>query len=149
MSIKLDFRNQKYMIERSLYYSTYAIRGQSQKGNWQFKFNRVYVISILDFNLRSALNSIGEIITWVGLCDIRSGAQISDRLSLIFLEMRNFTKSLDECETHFDKWLYLIRHLSTLKTVPAALQHRIFKRIFDMAKIGEMTRDEYLESKSE
>jgi hypothetical protein len=59
--------------------------------------------------------------------------------------MRNFTKSLDECETHFDKWLYLIRHLSTLKTVPAALQHNIFKRTFDMAKIGEMTREEYLE----
>jgi hypothetical protein len=59
--------------------------------------------------------------------------------------MSNFTKSLDESITHFDKWLYLIRHLSTLKTVPAALQHNIFKRTFDMAKIGEMTREEYLE----
>jgi hypothetical protein len=32
-----------------------------------------------------------------------------------------------------------------LKTEPSALQHRIFKRIFDMAKIGDMTQENYLE----
>ena len=128
--VEMQVSYQKYMVERSLYYATFPIRDQAPKGSWDFSYSRVYVISILDFNMRSRFSGTGEVVTWVGLCDVHSGQLLSDRLSLIFLEMRNFTKLLDECETHFDKWLYLIRHLSTLKTVPAALQHNIFKMYF-------------------
>jgi len=69
---------------------------------------------------------------------------MSDRLVLIFLEMRNFVKSEEELQTNMDKWLYLLRHLGRLTGMPAALQGRIFKEIFTIAKISAMDTQEYI-----
>ena len=62
---------------------------------------------------------------------------------LIFLEMRNFTKREDELQTHMDKWLFLLRNLGQLTQRPKALQERIFKKIFTIAKISAMDTKEY------
>jgi len=62
---------------------------------------------------------------------------------LIFLEMRNFTKSEEELQTNMDKWLYLLRHLGRLTSRPAALQGYIFDKIFTIAEISAMDTREY------
>ena len=57
--------------------------------------------------------------------------------------MRNFTKREDELKTHMDKWLFLLRNLGQLTSRPKALQERIFKKIFSIAKISAMDTKEY------
>ena len=57
--------------------------------------------------------------------------------------MRNFTKREDELKTHMDKWLFPLRNLGQLTRRPKALQERIFKKIFSIAKISAMDTKEY------
>ncbi|MCH8495968.1 MAG: PD-(D/E)XK nuclease family transposase, partial [Balneolales bacterium] len=45
--------------------------------------------------------------------------------------------------THMDKWLFLLRNLGQLTSRPKALQERIFKKIFTIAKISAMDTKEY------
>lgn len=46
-------------------------------------------------------------------------------------------------ETMADKWLYALKNLPRLLERPAALQERIFKKFFDVAEIGNLSKEEY------
>ena len=70
-----------------------------------------------------------------------------DKLTFIYLEMPNFKKAESELETDFDKWMYVLRHLPYLQNRPAALQERIFKKLFESSgdcplRCGEKARYE-------
>ncbi len=56
--------------------------------------------------------------------------------------MPKFTKSLDQLETHFDKWLFLLKHLAELTDRPQPLQERVFNELFDTAEIANFSRVE-------
>ncbi|MEM0939726.1 MAG: PD-(D/E)XK nuclease family transposase, partial [Bacteroidota bacterium] len=46
-------------------------------------------------------------------------------------------KKLDELETRFDKWLYILRNLHKLDRVPGKLKERIFEQLFETAEIAK------------
>lgn len=59
--------------------------------------------------------------------------------------MPKFNKGEDELETMFDKWLFVLRNLSSLLERPRALQERVFDRLFETAEIAKFTRTELTE----
>ena len=65
-----------------------------------------------------------------------------DKLTFLYLEMPKFTKKEDELETMYDKWLFVLHNLSRLMARPAALQERIFTRLFEQAEIARYTPEE-------
>ena len=56
--------------------------------------------------------------------------------------MPHFTKTEEELETTYDKWLYVLKHLPTLQDRPLKLQERIFQKLFETAEIAKFTREE-------
>ena len=56
--------------------------------------------------------------------------------------MPKFNKTVDELETRFDKWLYVIRNLNKLDKVPDKLRERIFDKLFETAEIANFTPDQ-------
>ena len=56
--------------------------------------------------------------------------------------MPHFTKTEEELETTYDKWLYVLKHLLTLQDRPLKLQERIFQKLFETAEIAKFTREE-------
>ena len=47
--VELQKSRQTYFKDRALYYATFPIREQAEKGDWNFKLTAVYCIAILDF----------------------------------------------------------------------------------------------------
>ena len=45
----------------------------------------------------------------VKLTDIDTHKVFYDKLTFIYLEMPKYNKTIDQLETRFDKWLYVIR----------------------------------------
>jgi len=74
--------------------------------------------------------------------DTKTGEVFYDKLCYVYLEMPKFTKTEEELETLFDKWLYAIRHLPTLMNRPQALQEKIFQRLFEAAEIAKFNKQE-------
>ena len=58
------------------------------------------------------------------------------------MEVAKFNKSEDELETDLDKWLYLLKNMSTLLERPAALRDRVFGRLFDVAEYARLDDEE-------
>ena len=78
----------------------------------------------------------------VKLVDVDDKHVFYDKLTFLYLEMPKFTKKEDELETMFDKWLFVLHNLSRLMARPAALQERIFTRLFEQAEIARYTPEE-------
>jgi hypothetical protein len=65
-----------------------------------------------------------------------------DKLKFIYLELPKFTKTIDQLSSHFDKWLFLLKHLYELEDHPAALQGQVFQRLFEVAEIAQFSPTE-------
>jgi predicted transposase/invertase (TIGR01784 family) len=78
----------------------------------------------------------------VKLTDIETKKVFYDKLTFIYLEMPKFNKTLDELETRFDKWLYVLKNLNRLDRVPDRLRERIFEKLFEVAEIARFTPEQ-------
>ncbi|MBS9780535.1 MAG: PD-(D/E)XK nuclease family transposase [Moraxellaceae bacterium] len=141
--VELQKSKQKYFKERALYYSTFPIIEQAKRGSdWNFELNAVYTIAILDFTFDDD-EAEDKYLYNVKLTEQETKKVFYDKLTFIYLAMPNFTKTLVELETHFDKWLYIFKNLHRLQEIPTKLQEEIFLKLFDVAEVAQFTRDEY------
>ena len=138
--VEMQNREQPFFKKRSIYYASKAIARQGEKGvKWAFNIRSVYFVSFLNFTL----DDIGsEFRTDVALADLKTKQQFSEDLRLIYLQLPYFTKSADECETDFDRWIYVLKHMEALNRLPWAAQSPIFKRLEEVAEISKLTTEE-------
>lgn len=139
--IEMQRGEQQFFKDRSLYYSTFPIREQGRKGNWDYELKAVYVIGILNFTFDD--DSQGYFHHRVQLMDVNTKAVFYDKLTFVYLEMPKFNKKEEELNSMFDKWLFVLRNLSRLMERPRALQERIFTKLFEAAEIAKFTKEQY------
>lgn len=139
--IEMQRGEQQFFKDRSLYYSTFPIREQSRKGNWDYELKAVYVIGILNFTFDDGTPDYFH--HHVQLMYVNTKRVFYDKLTFIYLEMPKFNKGEDELEGMFDKWLFVLRNLSRLLERPRALQERVFQKLFEAAEIAKFTKTQY------
>jgi predicted transposase/invertase (TIGR01784 family) len=141
--VELQKAKQNYFKDRSVYYSTFPIQQQAEKGEWDFKLTAVYTIGILDFVFDEDKSESAVFHHEVKMVDINTQKIFYDKLTYIYLEMPKFNKSEDELETHFEKWLFVLKNLHKLTNRPSKLQEKIFSQLFEQAEIAQFDESEY------
>ena len=137
--VELQKTKQKFFKDRTVYYSTFPIREQAKLANWDFELKAVYTIAILDFVFDEDVDEPEKFRYDVKLQDIDNNKIFYNKLTFIYLEMPKFNKNIDELETRFDKWLYIIKNLSQLDKIPETLRESIFEKLFKTAEIAKFT----------
>ena len=140
--VEMQKGEQQFFKDRSIYYSTFAIREQAPKGEWDYGLKSIYTIGIQNFCFNNGDNDYYH---EVKLMDTRTKEVFYDKLTFIYLEMPKFTKTEEQLETLFDKWLFAIRNLATLMERPRALQEKIFQHLFEAAEIAKFRPEERYE----
>ncbi len=129
---------QEFFKDRTVYYSTFPIREQAQRGgDWDFHLNAVYTIGLLNFNFAEGLANARRWHHEVKLMEVDTHEVFYDKLTYIYIEIPKFDKREDELVTMYDKWMYVLKNLSALMDRPAALQERVFTRLFEQAEISK------------
>lgn len=142
--VELQKTKQKFFKDRTIYYSTFPIQEQAKKGSeWDFGLEKVYAIAILDFEFDDDKKYPNKFRYDVKLKELEIDEVFSDKLNFIYLEMPKFDKEVDELETRFDKWLYLIKNLHKLDRIPEKLKEKIFLKLFETAEIAKFSQQEY------
>ena len=139
--VEMQRGEQQFFKDRSLYYATFPIREQAQRGDWDYELQRVYVIGILNFRIDGTRPD--QYSHEVQLTDNATGEVFYDKLTFIYLEMPKFNKPVDGLESMFEKWLFVLKNLSRLLERPAALQERVFTKLFNAAEIAKFTKEDY------
>ena len=132
-----------FFKDRSLFYSTFPIREQAKRGDWDFRLTPIYMIAILDFQYDEQEEK-QKFLRSVKLKD-QDGDVFYDKLNFKFLQMPLFTKEENELETHFDKWIYFLKKLEGFDEIPSILKEPIFEKAFRIAEIANMTASQYAE----
>ncbi len=141
--VELQKAKQNYFIERTIYYSTFPIREQAEKGQWNYKLNAIFCIGILDFTFDDYESEPekSEVMHTINLKN-QHGKVFYEKLTYIYLEMPNFRKKENELVTRLDKWLYFIRNLEDFESIPTIFKDKVFIEAFEKAELAKFDTEE-------
>lgn len=138
--VEIQKAKQNFFKDRSVYYSTFPIQEQALKGDWNYKLAPVYAVGVLDFVFAEDRAS-SKVMHMVQLKD-EDCRVFYDKLTFIYIELPNFRKSIDELDSHFDKWMFVLKNLAALSERPQLLKEEIFSELFEVAAIANFTSEE-------
>lgn len=141
--VEMQKAEQKFFKDRTIYYSTFPIQEQARNKDrfWDFELKAVYTIGILDFVFEES--EPAKYRHDVKLTEQETHKVFYDKLNYIYLEMPKFEKTEKELETHFDKWMFVLKNLPKLDRIPVELKEKIFLKLFETAEIAKLNPDEY------
>jgi predicted transposase/invertase (TIGR01784 family) len=140
--VELQKSKQNFFKDRTVYYSTFPIREQAKRADWDYELKAVYTIAILDFVFDSDKSEAEKFRYDVKLTDIETRKVFYDKLTFIYLEMPKFNKNVEELQTRFEKWLFVIKNLNKLERIPEKLKEQIFEKVFEAAEIARFTPEQ-------
>lgn len=144
--VEMQNAYQTYFKDRSLYYATFPIREQAQKGEgWNYKLKHVYIVALLNYDMSDPAFSDDTINHDIGLLDKQTHRVFNDKLTFKYVEISKFNKRIEELKTNYDKWLFVLQNLSRLDCQPEYLKTAVFNRLFAEAEIAKFTRAELRE----
>jgi len=103
--VEMQKAKQNYFKDRSVFYASFPIQEQAIKGEWDYQLNPVYSVGVLDFTFDEHKKD-DTIIHTVSLKN-QHCEEFYRKLKFVYIELPKFTKTEEELETHFDKWLYI------------------------------------------
>ncbi len=141
--VEMQNAAQPFFKDRSIFYVASAIAQQGERGKeWNFDVKRVYGIFFLNFYM-DGLND-WSLCSEVSLHFKGTSEQFSDKLHLYYITLPKMEKSESECETDFERWIYILKHMETLERMPFKAQNMIFGRLEEVCNLNSLSRQERL-----
>ena len=144
--VEMQNREQPYFRDRGLYYLSRAVVRQAPQGTWNYQLNAVYGVFFVNFLLSEEEKESFR--TDVVLADRDTGKVFNPKFRQIYLELPRFCKDESECETDFERWIYVLKNMETLDRMPFKARKAVFDRLEQIASVGNLTaeqRDRYEE----
>ena len=141
--VEMQKTKQNFFKDRALYYSSFPIMKQAPTGDWNYELKAVYTVAILDFVFDEDKNDPDKYRYDIMLTDIETHKIFYHKLLFTYLEMPKFNKTVEELETRFEKWMYVLKNLTRLDSLPEKLRERVFEKMFTAAEIAKLSHEEY------
>src|SRR5690606_3987380 len=131
--------------QRAIFYTSRLVSEQAPKGRrseWAYDVKEVYLIALLeDFSL-DAVSTDSGFLHDICLSNRETGKVFYDGLGYIFIELIKFVKTETELDTDLDKWLYVLKNMSSMDKIPVYLRKPIFEKLFNIAEYSNLTKEE-------
>lgn len=138
--VEMQNKYQPYFKNRSIYYISKSIIQQGERGaDWYYDVKAVYLVAFLNFRLKDISD---EFRTDVGLMNLRTHEPFSDKFRLIYLQLPLFQKEAEECETDFERWIYVLKNMETLNRLPFAAQNSVFQKLASITDVAALSKQE-------
>lgn len=147
--IEIQRVKQPFFKDRSVFYTSARIHDNAPKGliegnKWNYEQKPVYFIGLLDFEMEDSKPDQYRKV--VRLCDVKDGAVFYNKVTYIYLELPKFAEVAPDKAgkrlSSLEKWLFMIKNLHNLTTLPDFLQKAPFKKVLKIAEIRNMSDDQ-------
>lgn len=137
--VEMQNKAQDFFKERALFYLSHAVARQGQRGlGWKFDVKAVYGVFFMNFLMDGNVKLRTDVI----LADRDTGELFTDKMRQTFLALPLFDKEEDECENDFDRWLYILKNMETLKRMPFKARKAVFKKLEEIADVASLSGEE-------
>lgn len=107
-------------------------------GEWQFNVKAVYGVFFMNFLLNDHVKLRTDII----LADRDTGELFTDKMRQTFIALPVFNKEEDECENDFERWIYTLKNMETLKRMPFKARKAVFEKLEEIADVASLNEEE-------
>ncbi|MDQ7085252.1 MAG: Rpn family recombination-promoting nuclease/putative transposase [Sulfurovum sp.] len=142
--VELQRAGQTYFQDRALYYTSFPIREQATRGDWNFQLTPIYFVGILNFKVNDFKDD--NYLHYGQITDRDTNNVMYDKLSFIYIELPKFKKTEKELSNHLEKWLWFFNELSELDEIPEGFKEDIIEKAFSLSELATMNpekRKEY------
>jgi predicted transposase/invertase (TIGR01784 family) len=138
--VEMQNARQLYFKDRTVFYSTFPIQRQAEKGNWNFKLKEVYCVSLLGFEMP------GEGPEYLHKVQLKNqnNKVFYDKLTYIYIELPKFNKNIEEIENHLEKWIFFLKNLEDFEVLPEIFKEEIFIETLQRIDVMSMSKEEYM-----
>jgi len=142
--IEVQRGKQENFKQRALFYTSRLITEQAPRGQrslWGYVLPEIYLVALLeDFELEGSQKT--EFLHDICLCNRDNSNIFYDSLGYTFIELLKFDKTDAELESDLDKWLFILKNMSSMDKIPVYLRKPVFEKLFGVAEYGRLTREE-------
>ena len=139
----VEMQNQSHLNFRSrtVYYLSQAIARQGERGSkWMYDLKAVYGVFFLNFPMPGT--KAHKLRTDIVLSDRDTHELFCDNMRYIFIELPSFAKEEDECVNDFERWIYVLKNMDTLKRMPFRARKSVFEKLEEVVTLSSLTRAE-------
>lgn len=140
--IEMQNKEQPHFKDRALYYMSRSVTEQGIQGTWDYKLAAVYGVFFLNFTLDEEGDSDrpeGTFRRDIVLADKDTGRTFNTKFRQIYIELPRFDKEEEACETDFERWIYVLKHMDTLDRMPFKARKAIFERLERIGSMANLT----------
>ncbi len=148
--VELQRYREVHWFKRCVSYACRAYDRQNRKGE-EYDIPPVYLIGLMDVEVEHPDKEYWKE-RYVSEYTFREKTcydLLGETIVIIFAEMANFHKRLEDCESETDKMLYVLKNIGKMMNQPAWLQHEVYSRIFQACEIVGFPEDKRIEYEQE
>ena len=139
--VEMQASEEDFFFERCVYYASGLYHLELSDGVRYKGLRPVYVVSFLNYRLRHDDESLWDTDHFISnwrFTEKRTGMVADQTISVIFVEMTLFTKTLEECVTEFDRLFYIFRNSDGFQRIPEWIEEAggISRRLAEACEVA-------------
>ena len=147
--VEMQASEEDFFFERCVYYASGLYHLELSDGVRYKGLRPVYVVSFLNYRLRHDDESLWDtdhFISYWRFSEKRTGMVADQTISVIFVEMTLFTKTLEECVTEFDRLFYIFKNSEGFQRIPEWIEEAggISKRLAEACEVAAFDKEKRL-----
>ena len=147
--VEMQASEEDFFFERCVYYASGLYHLELSDGVRYKGLRPVYVVSFLNYRLRHDDESLWDtdhFISYWRFSEKRTGMVADQTISVIFVEMTLFTKTLEECVTEFDRLFYIFRNSEGFQRIPEWIEEvgGISRRLAEACEVAAFDKEKKL-----
>ena len=147
--VEMQAAEEDYFFERCVYYASGLYHLELSDGERYKGLRPVYVVSFLNYRLRHDDESLWDtdhFISYWRFSEKRTGMVADQTISVIFVEMTLFTKTLEECVTEFDRLFYIFKNSEGFQRIPEWIEEAggISRRLAEACEVAAFDKEKKL-----
>ena len=147
--VEMQASEEDFFFERCVYYASGLYHLELSDGVRYKGLRPVYVVSFLNYRLRHDDESLWDtdhFISYWQFTERRTGMVADQTISIIFVEMTLFTKTLEECVTEFDRLFYIFKNSEGFQRIPEWIEEAggISRRLAEACEVAAFDKEKKL-----
>ena len=152
--VEMQASEEDFFFERCVYYASGLYHLELSDGVRYKGLRPVYVVSFLNYRLRHDDESLWDTDHFIShwrFTEKRTGMVADQTISVIFVEMTLFTKTLEECVTEFDRLFYIFKNSDGVQRIPEWIEEAggISRRLAEACEVAAFDKEKKLKYESD
>ena len=147
--VEMQASEEDFFFERCVYYASGLYHLELSDGVRYKGLRPVYVVSFLNYRLRHDDESLWDTDHFIShwrFTEKRTGMVADQTISVIFVEITLFTKTLEECVTEFDRLFYIFKNSDGFQRIPEWIEETggISRRLAEACEVAAFDKEKKL-----